>query len=46
MRTDAQPRLDARGPSLMVDRHHQQEAIGDAQGDLHDLRARDLRRCF
>ncbi|NOY92929.1 MAG: trypsin-like serine protease [Deltaproteobacteria bacterium] len=41
-----QPRLDARGLSLVVERRGQEEAIGYAQGDLHGLRARDLRRCF
>ncbi|NOY90366.1 MAG: trypsin-like serine protease [Deltaproteobacteria bacterium] len=43
---DVQPRIDARGLSLVVERRGQEEAIGYAQGDLHGLRARDLRRCF
>ncbi|NOY92927.1 MAG: hypothetical protein GXP55_17220 [Deltaproteobacteria bacterium] len=41
-----QPRIDARGLSLVVERRGQEEAIGYAQADLHGLRARDLRRCF
>ena len=43
---EVQPRLDARGLSLIVERRGEQEAVGYAQGDLHGARAGDLRRCF